>query len=103
MLVVFSTTPNREEAERLAGQIVENKLAACVQILPGITSVYLWEGEVRKDDEYLLLIKTLPGNYSKLEAFIAGNHGYEVPEVVAIEAARVSAGYLAWLEKSLSR
>lgn len=99
MLIVLSTTSAKDEADRLAGQIVAAKLAACVQILPKMTSVYFWEGEVRKDDEFLLLIKTLPEKYEKLASFIGENHSYDVPEIVAIESAAVSPKYRQWLEE----
>jgi len=97
MLIVLVTTPNEAEAESLAARIVEARLAACVQILPPMTSVYVWEGKLQKDAEHLLLIKTLPDKYDELEAFIIANHSYDVPEIVAIDAERVSGPYLAWL------
>lgn len=97
MLIVLVTTPNEAEAESLAARIVEARLAACVQILPRMTSVYVWEGKLQKDAEHLLLIKTLPEKYDELEAFIIANHSYDVPEIVAIDAERVSGPYLAWL------
>jgi periplasmic divalent cation tolerance protein len=97
MLIVLVTTPNEAEAESLAARIVEARLAACVQILPRMTSVYVWEGKLQKDAEHLLLIKTLPDKYDELEAFIIANHSYDVPEIVAIDAERVSGPYLAWL------
>ncbi len=102
MLIVLVTTPNEAEAEALAARIVEARLAACVQILPRMTSVYVWEGKLQKDAEHLLLIKTLPDKYDELEAFIIANHSYEVPEIVAIDAERVSGPYLAWMNEVLS-
>mgnify|MGYP001499300991 CR=1 FL=1 len=97
MLIVLVTTPNEAEAESLAARIVEARLAACVQILPRMTSVYVWEGKLQKDAEHLLLIKTLPDKYDEVETFIIANHSYDVPEIVAIDAERVSGPYLAWL------
>lgn len=101
MLIVFTTTPNSEEAETLAKKIVEAKLAACVQVLPPMKSFYFWEGEVQNEAEHLLLIKTLPEKYSILESFIQGNHSYEVPEIVAVTAEKVSLDYLSWIKESL--
>ncbi len=101
MLIVFTTTPNSEEAETLAKKIVEAKLAACVQVLPPMKSFYFWEGEVQNEAEHLLLIKTLPEKYSILESFIQGNHSYEVPEIVAVTAEKVSSDYLNWINESL--
>lgn len=98
MLIVFVTTPNLEEAERLARSIVESRLAACVQVLPEMTSVYLWNGEVRKDREHLLLIKTLEAMFPILEEFIKSNHSYEIPEIVAVRSEHVSEDYLKWMK-----
>ncbi len=102
MLVVMTTCPNLSEAETLAEKIVEAKLAACVQILPPMTSVYVWEGKVQKAAEHLLLIKTLKEKYDELAAFITANHSYVVPEIVAVEAAKVSESYSAWLGQLLT-
>jgi periplasmic divalent cation tolerance protein len=95
-LIVFTTTPI-SEADDLAAAIVEAKHAGCVQIVPSIRSIYVWQGEVQKEDESLLLIKTLPEKYVELEAFIKANHSYDVPEIVAVDAERVSDAYLEWL------
>lgn len=99
MLIVLTTTPNEEEANRLAHAIVEAKLAACVQILPKMTSVYFWEGKVQTEAEHLLLIKTLNEKFDELSEFIRSNHSYEVPEIVAIDAEKVSEGYLNWMKE----
>ena len=96
MLIVLTTTPNIKEAETLAEKIVRAKLAACVQILPQIKSFYFWEGEIQKDSENLLLIKTLPEKFAELEKFIKENHSYDVPEIVALSAEKVSQNYLDW-------
>lgn len=98
MLIVFTTAPSTEEAESLAEAIVGQKLAACVQVLPAMTSYYFWDGEVQKDSEHLLLIKTAGRAYDRLEAFILENHSYDEPEIVAVEASEISEGYLKWLE-----
>jgi periplasmic divalent cation tolerance protein len=101
MLVVLTTTPNLAEAESLAQKIVEAKLAACVQILPQMKSFYFWQGEVQNDSEHLLLIKTLLGKYDELEKFIQTHHSYEVPEIIALEAEKVSERYVDWAIESL--
>lgn len=102
MLIVFTTTSNITEAESLAGKIVEANLAACVQILPQMTSVYVWEGKLQKEGEHLLLIKTLPDKWQELRDFITANHSYDVPEIVAVQAEKVSKDYSDWLELSLN-
>lgn len=97
MMLVFTTVPSEEEGIALARKIVSEKLAACVQVLPGMTSVYFWEGEVQSEAEHLLLVKTLSERYDKLEEFIRSNHTYDTPEIVAVRADRVSEGYMKWL------
>lgn len=94
--VVLTTTSSREEARVLAGKLVENRLAACVQMLP-IESVYAWKGALQHDDEILLLIKTRSVLYAPLEAFIKEVHSYETPEIVQLPAAAVSDSYLRWI------
>jgi periplasmic divalent cation tolerance protein len=103
MLVVLTTTPDIWEAESLAEKIVSEKLAACVQIIPQMTSFYFWEGEVQKEGEHLLLIKTIRQNYDALEKFILENHSYEVPEIVAVDAERISESYITWMREYLGK
>jgi periplasmic divalent cation tolerance protein len=103
MLVVLTTTPDIWEAESLAEKIVSEKLAACVQIMPQMTSFYFWEGEVQKEGEHLLLIKTIRQNYDALEKFILENHSYEVPEIVAVDAERISESYITWMREYLGK
>ncbi len=101
MLIVFTTTPNTEEAETLARKIVESRLAACVQVLPEMKSFYFWENEIQSEPEHLLLIKTLEANFDELESFIKANHSYDVPEIVAVASEKVSGDYLDWMENYL--
>jgi periplasmic divalent cation tolerance protein len=86
----------------LAGGLVEQRLAACVSILPGLTSVYAWKGQIESAEESLLLIKTRLANFSELERFIKQQHPYEVPEILAIPVQEGSADYLAWMRESVS-
>ena len=101
MIVVFTTVPNSAAGEELAEKIVKARLAACVQILPQMTSIYIWEGKLQKEPEHLLLIKTLPEKFDELSEFITANHSYDVPEIVAIDAAHVAVPYLEWMKASL--
>jgi periplasmic divalent cation tolerance protein len=101
MLIVLTTTPSQEEAETLARRLVDSKLAACVQVVPQITSFYFWEGETQKDEEWLLLIKTADEKFAELEAFIEANHSYDVPEIAAVPVEKVSAKYAAWLKNAI--
>ena len=102
MIIVMTTTPDLSLAEDLARRIIFAHLAACVQILPPMTSFYFWKDEVQTDAEHLLLIKTLEEKYDDLEKFIQENHSYEVPEIVAISAKKVSESYLEWMKNYLT-
>ena len=97
-LLIYCTCPDRVMAERIAEALVADRLAACVNIVPGITSVYRWQGEVQHDSELLLLIKTRDECYPALEARIRELHSYEVPEIIAVPLQRGSESYLAWLD-----
>ncbi|MEO8574021.1 MAG: divalent-cation tolerance protein CutA [Pyrinomonadaceae bacterium] len=101
MIIVLTSVATAGEGEELARRIVESKLAACVQILPKITSVYFWEGKVESGPENLLLIKTLEEKFRALSEFIKTNHSYDVPEIVAIRAEHVSDIYLKWMADCL--
>ena len=101
MIIVLTTTPNIEEAEDLARKIIAEKLAACVQILPEMKSFYFWEGEVQKESEHLLLIKTLSEKFTELEKFIQAHHSYDVPEIIALESSKVAEKYLDWMKNYL--
>ena len=90
-----------EEAERIAHALVEERLAACVQILPGVRSIYRWQGKVESAEEILLLIKTSEEKFDRLQARVTGLHSYEVPEIVALRITAASSQYLGWLETEL--
>lgn len=100
-IVVLTTVSNNAEAETLARAIVEAKLAACVQILPPVRSVYFWENAIRVEPEHLLLIKTLAGKFDELKSFIQTNHSYDTPEIIALEANAVAENYLDWMKNYL--
>ncbi len=101
MIIVLTTVSNQAAGEELAARIVTARLAACVQVLPRMTSVYMWQGRVTTDGEHLLLIKTLADRFDELSSFITADHKYTTPEIVAIDAARVSEPYLAWMSAVL--
>jgi periplasmic divalent cation tolerance protein len=98
--IVFSTAGSREEAERIANGLVEERLAACVNLIPGITSVYRWQGEVETAGEFLLMIKTTLDNLERIEAALRRLHSYEVPEFLVLQPECTSQDYLAWLMES---
>lgn len=94
--IVMTTTGSEDEAERLAAALVENRLAACVQVMP-IRSFYVWQGKPQRDAEWLLLIKTRGAHYAAVETFIRAHHSYETPEIVMVPVSAGSPDYLAWL------
>lgn len=102
-MIVLVTVPDKDEADRLAETLVSEHLAACVNIIPAIESVYRWEGKVTKDQEILLLIKTAEDRYAELEQRIQTLHSYTTPEVIALKIERGSKAYLNWLIESVSR
>ncbi|XP_039053238.1 protein CutA, chloroplastic-like isoform X3 [Hibiscus syriacus] len=99
-IVVYVTVPNREAGKKLAGSIVKEKLAACVNIVPGIESVYEWEGKINSDPEELLIIKTRQSLLEALTEHVKANHEYDVPEVIALPITGGSPRYLNWLKNS---
>lgn len=95
-LIVFCSVPPAA-ADRLARLLVEQRLAACVQALPGLRSTYRWEGELQQAEEALLLIKTTAERYAALERTLAAHHPYELPEILAVDASAGLPAYLRWL------
>jgi periplasmic divalent cation tolerance protein len=99
--IVLCTTPDRGAAELIANTLVAEKLAACVNILPGVTSVYRWQGAIEQSEELLLVIKTSQTVWPMLEAQIQALHPYELPEIVAVPIKTGEAEYIQWLENSI--
>ena len=95
--VVLVTAPSQDVAEVLAKDLVERRLAACVNILPGVTSVYHWQGEVHRDNESLLVAKTSAEALPQLMKRIAELHPYDVPEIVALDTSAVHPPYADWI------
>ena len=99
-LIVFVTTSNNDAAARIAEALVSEWLAACVNIVPTIESIYRWEGKVTRDREALMIIKTTDERYPEVERRVKELHTYGTPEVVAIAIERGSLQYLEWLRDS---
>ena len=99
-IVVFMTAANGEEATRLAEMLVGAHLAACVQILPEMESVYRWQGKIERQSEVLLIAKTTRGKFDDLEREVRALHSYDTPEIVAVPIVAGSAPYLEWLAKA---
>ncbi len=92
--------PDTDQATALARALVDEGLVACVNVVPGVRSVYQWEGKTHEEDEVLCLIKTRPELFERAQARILALHPYEVPEVLAFQVDDGSPTYLAWLKKS---
>ena len=99
--LVFCTVPDTGSAERIAASLVEERLAACVNIVPGLVSVYRWEETVQRAAEMLLLIKTTPGVYDRLEARIRALHPYELPEIISVPIQTGQTDYIQWIKNNL--
>jgi periplasmic divalent cation tolerance protein len=101
-IVVFVTTPNSEEAAQLAEMLVGQRLAACVQILPEMESVYRWQGKIERQKEVLVIAKTTKAKFEELEREVRAIHSYETPEIVALPLTAGSPAYLEWLNSSVN-
>ena len=101
-IVVFLTASSGEEATRLADLLIGAHLAACVQILPEMESVYRWQGKIERQSEILLIAKTTVAKFAELEREVRALHSYETPEIVAVPILAASTPYLEWLTNSLN-
>ena len=101
-MVALSTVGSAEEADRLARALVERRLAACVNVVPGVVSHYRWQGELQRDEERLLVIKTRAERIEALRDALRELHPYELPELVAFEISAGSPEYLKWLDDGVS-
>lgn len=99
---VTTTLPDRESANRLGGRLVEERLAACAQVVGPVSSVYRWEGEVETAAEWYCYLKTTAARVPALLSRIREMHPYETPEIVALPVAEGDAGYLRWIEESVA-
>lgn len=102
-LQVFTTIGSKEEAQRVARALVEQRLAGCVQIVGPIHSTYWWQGQIETAEEYLCLVKASNEVYGELEVAIKEVHPYDTPEILAMPVADGNADYLQWLQKELQR
>ncbi|HSD11158.1 MAG TPA: divalent-cation tolerance protein CutA [Candidatus Binatia bacterium] len=101
-IVVLVTAPSADGAAEIARALVEERLAACANIVPGVRSIYRWEERVADDSEWLLVIKTERTRFAELEARVRTLHAYSVPEVIAVEIVEGSKPYLDWLLGAVS-
>ncbi len=101
VVVVLVTAGSQEEAERLAQTLVAERLAACVNIVPGVTSIYRWEGKVQRDQEWLLVAKSCRDTLEDLIRCVQALHSYDVPEIIALPLVGGSEAYLRWLDREV--
>lgn len=99
--VAFVTTPDKESAKKLAHGIIERKLAACVNIIPNIESIYMWENQINEDNEYLMMIKTRSTRIDELSKFVRENHSYSVAEVISLPIESGNLPYLNWITQTV--
>jgi len=100
---IITTTDTKESAEKIANALVQNRLAACVQIIGPMTSVYWWEKKVEKATEWSCIVKTRKDLYKTVESTIRLNHTYEIPEILAVPVIEGSESYISWLDKELRK
>ena len=101
-IVVFVTVGSPKEGDRLSRALVEERLAACVNRVKGVQSVYRWQGQIEQSEEELLIIKTKQGLFDRLKKRVQELHSYSAPEIVALPILKGSENYLRWLEEELS-
>jgi periplasmic divalent cation tolerance protein len=100
-LVILSTCASEAEAAKLAGMLIEKRLAACVNVVARVRSFYRWQGKVESGEEALLVIKSSRGRFAELRSAIEQAHSYDVPEIIALPIEESAAPYLAWMQENL--
>jgi len=99
--IVLTTAGSEEEARKIARHLVESQLAACVNIVPSVTSIYRWQGKVEEAGEWLLMVKTTAAAFGQVRGAISALHSYDLPECVCLAIERGSAEYLGWVGQSV--
>jgi periplasmic divalent cation tolerance protein len=102
-IIVLTTAGSKEEAHRIGRALVERSLAACVNILPQVTSVYRWKGKIEEGQEWLLMVKTTHASFESVRDAIHELHSYETPECISLAIEAGSTKYLGWIAESVSR
>ena len=101
-IVVFCTAPDMDIADRIGRELVKDEMAACVNIIKGVSSIYKWKGEICRESEVLLIIKTVESLYFALEAKIKSLHPYEVPEIISLPISAGLVDYLKWISSEVT-
>jgi periplasmic divalent cation tolerance protein len=100
--IVLTTASSAEEAHKIARHLVEHRLAACVNVVPQISSIYRWQGEVEESREWLLVVKTTAANFGEVRQAIVDMHSYELPVCICLAVEDGSPAYLQWIAESVS-
>lgn len=100
-IVVLSTCPSADEATKIARELVQKRLAACVNLVSGVRSIYHWKNEIEESDEVLLVIKTSRGLFDQVRSEIEKLHSYEIPEAIALHVVEAAEQYLEWMDREL--
>jgi periplasmic divalent cation tolerance protein len=101
--LILVTTGGRDDAERIGEALVVERLAACCNVVPTVASFYYWEGQLRRDHEALLIVKTLESLAAAVEGFVRAHHTYELPEILQLPIEGGSSAYLNWLEQQVAK
>ncbi len=101
-ILVITTFPDLDTAQRMSREMVQEKLAACVNIVAAGQSIYIWKGEICQETEHIAIIKTTDNCYQKIENYIKEKHPYELPEIISTPITKGSKDYLAWLTNGLT-
>ena len=99
-IIVLTTFPDAEEAEKFAAELVTHRLAACINVLPKMTSIYQWQGQLESGEEHQLVIKTSRRHFAAIEQRLKNSHPYKLPELLAIPVVTGSDEYLTWIHES---
>ena len=99
--LLITTCPSMAEAEGLAEKLLTARLAACVNIVPGVLSLYEWQGKMEREQEFILLIKSRAERFAEIQALVQANHPYELPELIAVPIEEGLAPYLDWIDRQL--
>lgn len=102
-VLIMVTTGGRDDAERIGEALVVEHLAGCCSVVPTVHSFYFWEGQLQREHEALLLIKTVESQAAAVQEFVKQHHGYEIPEIIQVPVEGGSAAYLKWLEEQVSQ
>jgi len=102
-ILVVVNAPDLAQAQTLARQLIENRLAACVSVLPGVQSIYRWRGDIEEANEVTLFIKTTAAHYVELESMVVAHHPYQVPEVIALPISHGLPAYLNWIHEETAK